>query len=90
MRPRLKRNRGMVGRPACRRRLDAYEPEIGQIERVDKGINYTNGIALLDPFIEAFRQQRRLACRTRCEAARLTDRDPVKRRSLVAELPSTI
>src|SRR5258707_13724838 len=36
-----------VGRPACRCRLDAFEAEIGQIGRVDKGINHTNGIALL-------------------------------------------
>ena len=51
----------MVGRPACRCRLDAFEAEIGQIERVDKAINHANGIALLDPLIEAFRQQRRLS-----------------------------
>jgi hypothetical protein len=51
----------VVGRPACRRRLDALEAEIGQIERVDKAINHTNGIALLDPLIKAFRQQRRLS-----------------------------
>ena len=51
----------MIGRPACRCRLDAFEAEIGQIERVDKGIHHTNGIALLDPLIEAFRQQRRLS-----------------------------
>ena len=51
----------MVGRPACRCRLDAYEAEIGQIERVDKSINHPNRIALLDPLIEALRQQRRLS-----------------------------
>jgi len=51
----------VVGRPARRGRLDAFEAEIGQIERVDKAINHTNGIALLDPLIEAFRQQRRLS-----------------------------
>ena len=42
----------MVSRPARRRRLDAFEAEIGQIEPVDKGIHHTNGIALLDPLIE--------------------------------------
>src|SRR5258708_38264491 len=57
----LQKNRGVVGRPARRCRLDAYEAEIGQIERVDKRIHHTNGIALLDPLIEAFRQQRRLS-----------------------------
>jgi hypothetical protein len=51
----------VVGRPACRCRLDAFEAEIGQIERVDKGIHHTNGIALLDPLIEALRQQLRLS-----------------------------
>ena len=57
----LQKNRGVVGRPACRCRLDAFEAEIGQIERVDKAIHHTNAIALLDPLIEAFRQQRRLS-----------------------------
>ena len=57
----LQKNRRVVGRPACRCRLDAFEAEISQIERIDKAINYTNGIALLDPLIEAFRQQRRLS-----------------------------
>jgi hypothetical protein len=51
----------VVGRPACRCGLDAFEAEIRQIERVDKGIHHTNGIALLDPLIKAFRQQRRLS-----------------------------
>src|SRR5260370_39772593 len=31
------------------------------IERVDKGIHLTNGVALLDPLIEAYRQQYRLS-----------------------------
>jgi hypothetical protein len=52
----LQKYRGMVGWPACRRRLDTFEAEIGQIERVDKGIHYTNRIALLDPLTEALRQ----------------------------------
>jgi hypothetical protein len=51
----------VVGRAARRGRLDAFEAEIGQIERVDNAINHTNGIALLDLLIEAFRQQRRLS-----------------------------
>ena len=55
----LQKNRGVVGRPACRCRLDAFEAEISQIERVDKAINYTNRIALLDPL--SFWQQRRLS-----------------------------
>ena len=53
----LQKNRRVVGRPACRCGLDAFEAEIRQIERVDKGIHHTNGIALLDPFIKAFRHQ---------------------------------
>src|ERR1019366_9923064 len=57
----LQKNRGVVGRPACRCRLNACEAEIGQIESIDKGINYTNAIALLDPLIKAFRQQRPLS-----------------------------
>jgi len=51
----------VVRRPACRCRLDAFEAEIGQIQPVDKAIHHTNGIALLDPLIEAFWQQRRLS-----------------------------
>ncbi len=45
----LQKNRGVVRRPACRGRLDAFEAGIGQIEPVDKAIHHTNGIALLDP-----------------------------------------
>jgi hypothetical protein len=51
----------MVGRSARRCRLGAFEAEIGQIKRVDKAINHTNGIALLDPLIKSLRQQRRLS-----------------------------
>jgi hypothetical protein len=51
----------LVGRSARRCRFDAFEAEIGQIKRVDKAINHTNGIALLDPLIKTLRQQRRLS-----------------------------
>ena len=35
-------------------------PRSCKIERVDEGIDHANRIALVDPVIEAFRQQRRL------------------------------
>jgi hypothetical protein len=40
--------------------LRTFEPERGQIERVNEGIDHANKIALIDPIFEAFRQQRRL------------------------------
>ena len=43
------------------RGMNAMAIRTGQIQRVDKAINHTNGIALLDPLIKALRQQRRLS-----------------------------
>ena len=50
----------MIRRATRRRRIDAIEPEIAQIERVDEHIDRANRIAFVDPVIEAFRQQRHL------------------------------
>ena len=50
----------MIGRPPRRLRLHPIEPQIGEIERIDERIDHANRIALVDPVIEAFRQQRRL------------------------------
>jgi hypothetical protein len=50
----------MVRRPAGRRRIYAIEPKVAQFQRIDEHIDRANRIALVDPIIEAFRQQRRL------------------------------
>ena len=56
----LQENRGMIGRPTGCRRLDTLEAQLAKIERIDERIDRANRIALVDPVIEAFRQQRRL------------------------------
>ena len=50
----------MIRGPAGRLGIDAVEPQLGQIERIDEHIDHANRIALVNPVIEAFRQQRRL------------------------------
>jgi Integrase core domain len=42
------------------RRIDAIEPEVAEFQRIDEHIDRANRIALVNPIIEAFRQQRRL------------------------------
>jgi hypothetical protein len=37
-----------------------FIPEVAEIQRIDQDIDRANRIALVDPIIEAFRQQRRL------------------------------
>src|SRR5215510_3270367 len=56
----LQQRRGVIAGPAGRRRLDVLEAQIGQVECVDEGIDRTNRVALIDPVVETFRQQRRL------------------------------
>ena len=50
----------MIGRPTGRRRLHPIEPKLGQIERIDEGVDHANRIALVNEIIEAFGQQCRL------------------------------
>ena len=50
----------MEGGSAGRCRLNAVEPEIGEIERINKGVDCANRIVLLDPILQALRQKRRL------------------------------
>lgn len=59
----------MVGGPARRCRLHAAETQFGEIEHVDERIDHANTIALIDPVIEAFRQQRRLPAIRPCNEA---------------------
>src|SRR6266849_3573336 len=56
----LEHRRRMVRRPARRCRIDAIEPEVEEFQRIDEHIDRANRVALVDPIIEAFRQQRRL------------------------------
>ena len=50
----------MIGGPAGRFRLDPLEPKLAQIKRIDKGIDHTNRIGLIDEVIQTLGQQRRL------------------------------
>ena len=43
-----------------RLRIDPAEIERTEIKRVDKHVNYTNRVVLVDPIIQAFGKQRRL------------------------------
>jgi hypothetical protein len=48
------------GWPPRRGWLRALKSELFEIERIHKGIDGANGIALIDPVVEAFGQQCRL------------------------------
>jgi hypothetical protein len=50
----------MIRRPARGRRIDPFKSHLGQIERLDKNVDYTNRIVLADPVFHAFRKQRAL------------------------------
>ena len=56
----LQVHRWVVRRPPGVGRIASGETQVFEIEPVDEGINEANRIALVDPVIEAFRQQRRL------------------------------
>jgi len=56
----LQVHRRVIGGPAGVSGMNAGEAQSLEIEPVDKGINKANRIALVDPVIEALRQQRRL------------------------------
>src|SRR6478672_2525403 len=56
----LEHRRRMIRRPAGRCRIDAIEPEVAKFQRIDEHIHRAYRIALVDPIIKAFRQQRRL------------------------------
>ncbi len=54
----LEHRRRMVRRPVCR--IEPFKADIAQIQRLNEHIDRTNRIALVDPIIEPFRQQRGL------------------------------
>ena len=56
----LQEGRRMIGRPSCRRQFDPAKAQFGNIQCIDEGVDHANRIALVDPVIEAFRQQRQL------------------------------
>ena len=56
----LQKHRRMKAGPPGGGRLHAVEPQIFQIERIDKGIDGTDWVFFIDPVIKALRQQRRL------------------------------
>ena len=51
----------MVTGPASIGGSNSRKAEISQVEGIDKGIDDANGIALVCPILQAFRQQRRLS-----------------------------
>jgi hypothetical protein len=44
----------MIRRPTGCRWLDPREAHLGQIERIDKHVDHTNRVALINEIIEAF------------------------------------
>src|SRR5436190_2616909 len=56
----LQQDRRVIRRPAGRLGIDPAEPKPGQIEFVDKDLDYANRIVLADPVSQAFRKQRDL------------------------------
>ena len=65
----LEQHRRMIGGPPRRLRHDAVEPKVRQSERVHKGVDHANGVILVDPVVQALREQGRLtAIRTRHKA----------------------
>jgi len=60
----------MIGRPTRHRRLDALKAQFGNVQCIDESVDHANRIALVNPVIEAFRQQRRLRPIRPCNEAR--------------------
>ena len=67
----------MIPGQAGRRLVDAIEPLFAMCLRIDEYIDRSNRIALVDPIIKAFRQQRRLpAIHPLNETLHQSPRDP--------------
>ena len=56
----LQEDRRMIGGSPCRFRIDPAEIERTEIKLLDKHVNHTNRVVLVDPIIQAFGKQRRL------------------------------
>src|SRR6516162_2517414 len=50
----------MISGPPSLRRLHPFEAELSEIERIDKRIDHSNRIVLVDPVVQTFGKQRRL------------------------------
>src|SRR4029077_13307015 len=74
----LEHRRRMIRRPAGRCRIDTVKPEVTEFQRIDEHIDRPNRIALVDPILKAFWQQRRLpAIQSRHKACHLIPADSV-------------
>jgi hypothetical protein len=51
----------VVGRPARRLGIDTAEPQGAKIQTLDKGLDHTNRIVLIDKIFKRFRKERFLA-----------------------------
>ena len=56
----LQESRGMISGPARGRRLDAIKTQIRQVQRIDERVDHADRILLVNPIVEALRQERRL------------------------------
>src|SRR5262249_1850392 len=54
----LQQRRGMIGRPACRRRCHPRKTQARQVQFVDEDLDYPNRVLLADVILKAVRQQR--------------------------------
>src|SRR6516165_1094215 len=50
----------MISGPPSLRRRHPFEAELSEIERIDKRIDHSNRIVLVDPVVQTFGKQRRL------------------------------
>src|SRR5262249_23530007 len=67
----------MISWPPRLRRLDPFKTQFSEIEQIDKCVNHSNRIVLLDPVVQAFRKQCRLfAISPLNEALHSIPRDP--------------
>src|SRR5215469_12876327 len=56
----LQQYRRMIRRPAGRLRIDPLEPKLAEVKLVDKDVDDSNRIVLMNPVFQAFRKQRAL------------------------------
>src|ERR1700730_14760297 len=57
----LQQSRRMISGPPSLRRLDPFELEFSEIERIDERVDHSNRIVLVDPVVQALRKQRTLS-----------------------------
>ena len=52
----LEQYRRMIRRPASRLRIDPVEPKCAQIDFIDKDVDHSDRIVLMDPVLQALRK----------------------------------